>query len=69
MGFEPTTSSLGSWTSIQPPAAEMIAALEEQGMQAHMVIYERFSYLKQITSLRPNIKVMPESVTAEICKS
>lgn len=54
--------------SKQVSAADMIAALERHEMQDHVVVYGAFSYLKEISRLRPNIKVMPESVTAEICK-
>ncbi|WP_238325816.1 glycerophosphodiester phosphodiesterase [Bryobacter aggregatus] len=49
-------------------AADVIAALERHDMQDHVVVYGGPSYLKEISTLRPKIKVMPESVSADVCK-
>jgi glycerophosphoryl diester phosphodiesterase len=49
-------------------AADVVAAIERQDMQDHVVIYGGYEYLKQVASLRPKIKVMPESVSVSVVK-
>jgi glycerophosphoryl diester phosphodiesterase len=47
-------------------AADIVAALERHQMQDHCVVYGGFELLKQVAALRPNIKVMPESVSVPV---
>ncbi|HEY6389889.1 MAG TPA: glycerophosphodiester phosphodiesterase family protein [Bryobacteraceae bacterium] len=54
--------------SKQVSAADMIAAVERHGMQDRIVVYGGYQYLKDVAALRPNIKVMPESVSAAFCR-
>ncbi len=49
------------------PAA-MIDAVEKYGMQDKIVVYGGYQYLKDVAALRPKIKIMPESVSALLCK-
>lgn len=42
-------------------AADAIAAIERHAMQEHVVIYGGPGYLKEISRLRPDWKVMPEA--------
>ena len=45
-------------------AADAVAAIERHQMQDHVVIYGSASYLKQVTAMRPKMKVMPEAGSA-----
>ena len=54
--------------SKQVSAADMIAAVERHGMQDRIVVYGGYQYLKDVATLRPKIKIMPESVTAAVCR-
>ena len=49
-------------------AADIVAALERREMQDQVVIYGGIEYLKQVSALRPKLKVMPEAVTAAIVR-
>lgn len=49
-------------------APDIVAALERHDMQDHVVIYGGYEYLKQVSALRPNIKVMPEAVSAAVVR-
>jgi len=54
--------------SKQVSAADMVAAVERHGMQDRIVVYGGYQYLKDVASLRPKIKIMPESVSAAFCR-
>ncbi len=45
-------------------AADAVAAIERHQMQDRVVIYGSASYLKQVTAMRPKMKVMPEAGSA-----
>ncbi|MBI3209746.1 MAG: glycerophosphodiester phosphodiesterase family protein [Candidatus Solibacter usitatus] len=49
-------------------AADLLAALDRQKMTDHVVVYGGFDYLRQLQSLRPSIKVMPESVSVAMTR-
>lgn len=53
--------------SKQVSAAAMIAAVEKYGMGGDIVVYGGIRYLKNVAELRPDIKVMPESVSVPVC--
>lgn len=46
-------------------AAAAIAAIERHDMQDHVVIYGPAAYLKEIATLRPKIRIMPEAVNSD----
>ncbi|MDQ6758744.1 MAG: glycerophosphodiester phosphodiesterase family protein [Acidobacteriota bacterium] len=48
--------------------ADMVAAVEKYGMQDKIVVYGGYQYLKNVAALRPKIKIMPEAVSALLCK-
>jgi glycerophosphoryl diester phosphodiesterase len=54
--------------SKQVSAADMIAAVERFEMQNRIVVYGGYQYLKDVAALRPKIKIMPESVSAAMCR-
>ena len=54
--------------SKQVSAADMIAAVERYDMQDRIVVYGGYKYLKDVAALRPKIRVMPESVSAAVCR-
>ncbi len=50
--------------SKQLTAADLVAELERYDMQDNVVVYGRLEYLTDVIALRPQIKVMPEAVSA-----
>jgi glycerophosphoryl diester phosphodiesterase len=49
-------------------AADIVAAIARHGMEDHCVIYGGSEFLKQVSALRPKMKVMPESVSVSVVK-
>ncbi len=47
-------------------AADLVTALERQKMLDRVVVYGGFDYLGELQQLRPDIRVMPESVSVEV---
>jgi glycerophosphoryl diester phosphodiesterase len=45
--------------------ADLIGALENAGMSEHVVIYGGPSFLKEVATMRPALRVMPEAGNAE----
>jgi glycerophosphoryl diester phosphodiesterase len=54
--------------SKQVSAGDMIAAVERYAMQDQIVVYGGYEYLRDVSRLRPKIKIMPESVSAAMCR-
>jgi glycerophosphoryl diester phosphodiesterase len=54
--------------SKQVSAADMIAAVERFDTQDRIVVYGGYQYLKEVSTQRPKIKIMPESVSAAMCQ-
>lgn len=50
-------------------AGDAVAAIERQEMQDHVVIYGGAKYLKEVSALRPKMKVMPEAGSPATLKS
>jgi glycerophosphoryl diester phosphodiesterase len=50
-------------------AADAVAAIEWNNMQDHVVIYGGARYLKEVSALRPKMKVMPEADNPATLKS
>ncbi|MGH7246882.1 MAG: glycerophosphodiester phosphodiesterase, partial [Pseudomonadota bacterium] len=46
-------------------AANLVAALDRHDMADHVVVYGKFSLMKNIAALRPGIRLMPEANSAE----
>ena len=49
--------------------ADLVSAVEKARMPEHVVIYGGAAFLKEVSSLRPALKVMPEASTVENLKS
>ncbi|MEO8026643.1 MAG: glycerophosphodiester phosphodiesterase family protein [Bryobacteraceae bacterium] len=49
-------------------AGDLIGALERQKMLDKVVVYGGFQFLKEVRALRPNVRVMPESVSVEVVR-
>ena len=49
-------------------AADVVAALDQHQMRANVVVYGGLPYLKEIATLAPDIKIMPESVSVAVCE-
>lgn len=52
----------------QLSARALIAALEKQRMLDHVVVYGGLRFLKEVQSLRPAVRVMPESISVEAAR-